>query len=157
MVHATQLRRELLQQRDEGVVDEDHPVLGVVDDVDQLLLEQADVERVQHRTHARHREVQLQMALAVPRERAHSLALRHSQAGERARQAIDALGHLRVLGAQHRAVVLEREDLRARVVGGQAAADVVERQREVVLHQALQHLRHPLPTPSRGASCPRES
>ena len=49
-------------------VEEDHPVLGVADDVAQVVLEQADVQRVQHRAHARHREVQLEVAQRVPPE-----------------------------------------------------------------------------------------
>ena len=89
-------RRELLQQRHQRVVDEDDLVLGVVDDVGQLLLEQADVERVQHRAGAGHREVQLEVALVVPGERADAVARLHAEPAERAREAVDAIGQLGV-------------------------------------------------------------
>ena len=49
-------------------VDEDHLVLGVVDDVGELLGEQPDVERVQHPAAARRGEVELEVAGGVPAE-----------------------------------------------------------------------------------------
>ena len=63
-------------------VDEDHAVLRVVDDVDDLLGEQADVQRVQDGAVGRHREVQLEVALVVPGERGNPLALLHAQAAD---------------------------------------------------------------------------
>ena len=54
--------------RQQGVVDDDDLVLGVVGDVDQLLGEQPDVERVQHRAHRRDREVGLEVLGVVPHE-----------------------------------------------------------------------------------------
>ena len=63
-----QVRQHAGEQRDQRRVDDDHPVLGVVDDVDQLLREQPQVERVQHRAHARHREVGHQVLGVVPHE-----------------------------------------------------------------------------------------
>ncbi len=104
---------KLLENRHDRVVDEDDAVLGVVDDVGELLGEQADVERVQHRTDARHRHVQLEVALVVPRERANAIALSHAQPLQHAREAIDALAHLPVAGA-HDAGLGERDDLRPR-------------------------------------------
>ena len=55
----------------------------VVDDVGELLGEQADVERVQHRAHRRHREVGLEVLLAVPAERADAIAVLDAERGER--------------------------------------------------------------------------
>ena len=46
----------------------------VVDDVGDLLGEQADVQRVQHRADAGHGEIQLEVALVVPGERADAVA-----------------------------------------------------------------------------------
>ena len=63
----------------------------MVDDVGELLLEQADVERVQHRADAGHGEVQLEMALVVPGERRHAVALLDAEPRERAGEAVDAL------------------------------------------------------------------
>ena len=64
-----QQRREQAEQR---AVDEDHLVVGVVDDVGELLGEQPDVQRVQHAPGARRGEVQLEVAGRVPRERRHA-------------------------------------------------------------------------------------
>ena len=68
--HGGQVAEHPGQQRDQRRVDDDHPVLGVVGDVDELLGEEPDVERVQHRAHARHREVGHQVLGVVPHERA---------------------------------------------------------------------------------------
>ncbi len=64
-----QQRREQAEQR---AVDEDHLVVGMVDDVGELLGEEPDVQRVQDPTGARCGEVQLEMARRVPRERRHT-------------------------------------------------------------------------------------
>ncbi len=85
---------ELGQRRREGVVDEDHPVLGVVDDVGDLVGEQADVDRVQDGAEARHAEVELEVALAVPAEGRHPVALLDAEPLEDAAEALDALGDL---------------------------------------------------------------
>jgi hypothetical protein len=53
-------------------VDDDDPVVGMVDHVGELFREQTDVERVQHRAHGWNREVALEVFLVVPAERAHS-------------------------------------------------------------------------------------
>ena len=63
-----QVRQHPGQQRDQRRVDDDHPVLGVVGDVDQLLREQAEVEGVQHRAHARHRQVGDEVLGVVPHQ-----------------------------------------------------------------------------------------
>jgi len=63
-----ELIEHIRQQRDERLVDKDHLVLGMVDHVDQLLGEQANIERVQHGSHAGHGEVGLHVSLVVPHE-----------------------------------------------------------------------------------------
>ena len=130
--------RELGQRLDQRAVDEDDAVLGVVDDVDDLLGEQADVQRVQHGAVGGHREVELEVALRVPGEGRDALAALHAEALEHAPEAIDALGHLRVGGAD-RPVALERDHLLAGIAAAQPPAHGADRQLEVVLHQALEH------------------
>ena len=66
----------------------------MVDDVGELLVEQADVERVQHRPDARDREVELEVALVVPGERPDPVALLDAEPAERAREPVDPLGDL---------------------------------------------------------------
>ena len=64
--------RHLVGQRpqhpEQRPLDEDHLVVGVVDDVDELLGEEPDVERVQHPAGAGHGEVQLEVHRGVPAE-----------------------------------------------------------------------------------------
>ena len=71
-----QVRQHAGQQRDQRRVDDDHAVLGVVDDVDELLGEQPQVQRVQHRAHARHGEVGHQVLGVVPHERGDAFVAR---------------------------------------------------------------------------------
>ena len=85
-----ELAGDLREQRHEAVVDDDHAILGVVDHVGELLGEQPDVERVQHRAHRRHREVGLEVLLRVPQERADPVAGLDPEPRERARQARSA-------------------------------------------------------------------
>ncbi len=62
-------RHQWPEQSEERAVDEDDLVLGVVDDVGELLGEQADVQRVQDPSGAGCGEVQLEVARGVPTER----------------------------------------------------------------------------------------
>ena len=67
-------------------VDEDDAVLGVVDDVRQLLRSEAQVESVQHAAGAGNRKIQFQMARAVPAQRPDAISgLRLPGSGARAR------------------------------------------------------------------------
>jgi hypothetical protein len=92
-------RRHLLEQRHQHVVDEHDAVLRVVGDVGELVGEQADVQRVQHRAVARRRHVDLEVALRVPRERGHAVARLDPERAQRVRDAVDPLPHLRVARA----------------------------------------------------------
>ena len=136
-------RSELGEDRNERLVHEDHPVLGVVDDVGQLLGEQADVQRVQHGADAGGGEVELEVALVVPGEARHPVALLHAEPDESPRQPVDPVGQLGVGRPPDRALAGERHQLGAEVAGAHPAANVIEGQLKVVLHQTLEHLRHP--------------
>ena len=59
----------LVDQRREGRVEEEHPVFGVIDDVNQLLEMQARIAGVHHHAAAGHRVVDLHVAMIVPGER----------------------------------------------------------------------------------------
>ena len=71
-------RRERGQQ---AAVHDDDLVLGVVDDVHELVGGQPDVERVHDRAHAGDRVVGLEVFLVVPAERGHRIARRRRPAG----------------------------------------------------------------------------
>ncbi len=79
VMHAFELRRQRGNQRREADIEEEKLVLGVVDDVRDLLLEQPRVHRVQHRTHAGHAKEQLQVTVAVSGHRAHASAFADSK------------------------------------------------------------------------------
>ena len=75
MLHVRQLVAHSRQQRRDRRIDNDHLIVGVIDDELQLLGKQPNVERVQYRAHTRDREVGLHMGLVVPHERADAIAL----------------------------------------------------------------------------------
>ena len=52
-------------------VHHDEPIVGVIDDVFEVPRAQTDIERVQHRAHARHALVHLQVTGVVPHEAGH--------------------------------------------------------------------------------------
>ena len=67
-------RGDRLDQRQEGQVEEQDLVFGMVGDPDHLVGMQARVQRVQHGARARHRVVQLHVAVAVPGQRGDAVA-----------------------------------------------------------------------------------
>ena len=69
---------------------------GVVDDVVQIGIGQPHVQRVQHRAHARGRVVRLEMARAVPHERADAVADHDAGIAQRVRELVRAVAQLRV-------------------------------------------------------------
>jgi hypothetical protein len=81
------VRHQLGEWCGERVVDDDHLVLCVVGDVDQLLGEQPDVQGVQDGAGARHRQVQLEVLGVVPHERPDALVRVDPQAPQGVREA----------------------------------------------------------------------
>ena len=80
VLHGLQLRQVRREQADQRVVDDDDLVLGVVGDVDELLGEQPDVQRVQHGAHRGDREVGLEVLGVVPLEGRRPAGRRRSRA-----------------------------------------------------------------------------
>ena len=146
------------QRLDQRGVHQHDLVLGVVGHVHQLLLEQADVQRVQHGAHGGHGHVGLQVLLGVPGVGGHAVAVAHAQLGQRGAQALGALGHLGVAGARGgtrvrprpsrgfaTARLAQRHHLGVGVDPLHAAQDVGRGQREL-LHR---------PVKRQGSSSPR--
>src|SRR5215471_15394099 len=80
-------RSQLLHQRSEGRVEEYDLVLGIIDDVKELIVEESGIDGVDDRSHARHRVVQLEMPMAVPGERSDPVAGLDAEAAEGAGEA----------------------------------------------------------------------
>ena len=81
-----QLRPQPLDQRDKARLDKQQPVLCVIDDIDDLLVEQARVDRVAHRADAGDAVIQLEMAEIVPRQGADPVAGSDPEPQQRLRQ-----------------------------------------------------------------------
>src|SRR5579885_2833224 len=77
------MRLQLLDERDEGEVEEDVAVLGMIDDVDDLLGEEARIDGMADRAHAGDAIIDLEMAKAVPGKRADAVRLLDAQPNER--------------------------------------------------------------------------
>ena len=88
--------RERLDQRQEGQVEEERLVLGVVGDVDDLVGMQSRVERVQDRARSRHRVVELHVAMAVPGQRRDAVAALDAETGKGVRHPARARRQLAV-------------------------------------------------------------
>ena len=71
-------------QRQEGQVEEDVLVFGVIRDVGDLVFMQARIDGVQDGTHARDAIVQLQVTIAIPCQRADPVGGLDTQRGQRA-------------------------------------------------------------------------
>ena len=90
--HWRQLIRDALQQRQQIRVHEDQPILRVVDDVGEVLREEPQIQRVQHRPVARHAEVHLKVRRRVPAERRDAIALPHAKLLQCIGEPVDTLG-----------------------------------------------------------------
>ncbi len=116
-------------------VEEHHAILGVPHDVVKVVLEQPDVQRVQHGAHRRHGQVELEVASRVPSERRHAVAAPDPQLAQRARQAVGPLHDLGVARALH-AVGGEAHDLALSEQLPRPLGDPAHEQRGA-LHQAV--------------------
>ena len=81
-LHRRHLRQHRGQQRRERHVHQHNAILGLVGDERDLLAGQPDVQRVQHRAHARCGEVGLEVLLVVPHERRDAIPVRHTQVAQ---------------------------------------------------------------------------
>ena len=123
------------QQRNERGVDDDAAVLGVVDDVGQLLGREPDVEGVQHRAHGGNGEVRLEVALVVPAERADAVPRLDAQPGQGGGELLGPVA-TSVKVALRLPTFLDG-DRRAVAVDLLAVAEDVSDQERGVLHGAL--------------------
>ena len=139
VLHAGDLVADARQDRQEGQVGEDDLIVGMVDDVDQLLCEQARVQGVAHRADAHDAVPGLDVAAGVPGQGGDTVAGNHAQRLERVRHALGAFMDRGVGGADDRPLDRTADDLAAAVPGLGVVEDLVDRQRPV-LHQTLHTL-----------------
>ena len=96
-IGAAAARRNALGELDTVQVDEKRPVLSVVDRISELIVVQARVRRVQHRTRARHRMHDFEHSIGVKAERAEEgAAAGEPQVVQRRGESSRAIGRLRV-------------------------------------------------------------
>ena len=141
---ATDLRRDLLDDRQQVRIEDQHAIFGVADDVGDLLVEQPRVHRVQHGAHARHAVEALDVAVRVPRERRDPVAGTDALQFQCLRQSPRASLDRRVVGAVNAAVTQPRHDLAPAVIRG-GVADQRRDEQRVILHQAV-HADAPSPS-----------
>ncbi len=130
-----QARRKLLDQRRKDWIEEDVSVLGVIDDVLQLLGEQARVDRMQHPPRGGDAIVELEVTIGVPGERRDPVAGLEPERVERVGQPFRPRRDLGVGRAMDRAVGAARDDLAFAVPAG-GIVDERRDQKRTLLHQS---------------------
>ena len=109
-------RREHLHERQERKVEKNETVVGVIDDVLELVAEEPRVDRVQHRTHARHAVVELEVPVAIPCERPDAFARGNAKPGQCVGEPARAAMGVAVGIAMNRSFDGARHDFRIAVV-----------------------------------------
>jgi hypothetical protein len=85
-VYPLEVGEDRSKQGRQSSIDEDHLVIGVTSDVDQLLRRQTRVEGVQHGAHRRDSAVSLDVLLVVPHQGCHTLVATDPDGEQRMRQ-----------------------------------------------------------------------
>ena len=123
--------RELVEEREQGAIDEDEAIFGVLRDVADLGRVEPEVQRVQHRARARDAEVELEVPVVVPRERGDAIAGARAEPRERARELRAAPVQLGVGAAVNRPIRRPAHDLGAWEERLRPLEKMREREREI--------------------------
>ena len=129
---------ELVEERDEALVDDHGPVVRVRRDVGEVVRVQAQVQRVQDEAAAGDAEVRLEVLMVVPAERRDAVAALEPELGERDRELLRAPHRLAPGRAVEALVGEPGDDLVGPVVRLDAPQHVRQRELEVH-HQAVHH------------------
>ena len=103
------------ENMEQGLVHDDDTILGVGCNVAQLVCAQTRVERVDHRSHRRDREVQLEVLGLVPKEGGHPIAVGDAQVSEPVGKPTGALGAFAKGRSTHGGVRTTRHDRGRRI------------------------------------------
>ena len=98
------------------VIGEHQAILGVVEDVGDVVRREARVHGVADRAHAGDGVEDLEMPRGVPGERGDAVAALHAEPAQRVREQAGAAFDAGVIGAARAAIDLARDDLGPRVV-----------------------------------------
>ena len=142
MVDPADLLAQAFHQRQQRCVDEDHLVLGMVDDVGQLIRKEANVEGVYDRACARRAEVEFNMLVVVPSKGADSVAGLHTQSFEHIAEPLHPTIEVTVRILVERAVRQFGLDLLVRIESIPVFQNAVNREL-IVHHQAGKHTTAP--------------
>ena len=106
------MRRELLDERHESQVEADVAILGVIDDVGDLLGKEPRIDGVHDGTHSGDAVIELEMPEAVPGERADAISLPDAEPSQRLGNLPSAPVHIRVRVPVNPALHSPRHDFR---------------------------------------------
>src|SRR5271155_868878 len=95
------MRRQLFDEWREIGIEEDETVLGMVDDVDELLGKQARIDRMQDAAGAGHPIIKLEMSPRIPGKRGDAFAWADPKRGESIGDALGTRRDLPVIGPVH--------------------------------------------------------
>ena len=123
-------------QRHEGGVEEEELVLGVIDDVDQLLGREPRVDRVAHGPDAGDRVIELEMAVAVPGEGRDPVAKLHPLRLQPVGKLAGPFHGVRIGVAVHVSLGADRDDLALRILLCAEFQNLADQQR-TLHHHAL--------------------
>ena len=129
-------RRQLLDERHEGQVEEQQPVLGVVHDVDDLVLEEPRIDRVVDRADAGDAVPGLEMPPGVPGQRRDAVAEADAVHLQALGEAQGARADLGIIGPVNRTFDRSRHDGTPGVLRGRVIDDAVD-EKGPILHEAL--------------------
>ena len=127
---------DALREFDEGEVEEQHPILGVVDDVDDLIGEQPRVHRMKHGAGPRDAVEEFQMPVSVPRQRADPVAAPDSKPAQEIGEPPGALLACAVAIAVDRALDGARDHRAVAVILRRVADQRRDHERDL-LHEAV--------------------
>ena len=129
---------ELFDQRQEGCVEEQRRVLGMVGDVSDLLGEQPGIDGVADGADAGDGVVELEVAVAVPGQRGHPVSRLDAEPDQRIGEPADALAGSAVAVAVEAAFHGLRNDLDVGIDLG-CIVDHAGNQQRPIHHQPAQH------------------